>query len=251
MLKMKERFLIISDIHSNWEAASSVFSKVSRKTFLRTIVLGDLVGYGADPNKVINKIKPLKGLILVRGNHDKAAAGLTDASDFNAAAKESARWTLSKLSLQNRNFLKNLPKGPVIVQEGVMACHGSPIDEDSYIFSEYDALLAFQSFDFKICFFGHSHYPCIFSMIENSIFVKLLRGSEITVDLEKNGRHLINPGSVGQPRDRNSMASFGVFDNKSYRFTLYRVPYNIRVTSDKIIRAKLPPSLANRLTMGT
>ncbi|HEX2758719.1 MAG TPA: metallophosphoesterase family protein, partial [Thermoanaerobaculia bacterium] len=159
------RYLILSDLHSNDEALTAVLRRVKRKTFDRVVCLGDFVGYAADPNKVLDRFRKLRRTtISVRGNHDKVVAGVEEGLLFNLPALEAVRWTVDRLSKQNMEFLKKLPLGPEIVDGRFVVCHGSPLDEDAYIFSDFDASLNFVQMNrfaegIDLCFFGHSHIP--------------------------------------------------------------------------------------------
>lgn len=248
---MKKRYLIISDIHSNEEALNSVLRNVSRKKYDKVLCLGDVVGYGGSPNQVTKKIQKIKNLKIVRGNHDKAVIDDKEMANFNNSAKIAAKWTMATLTKENLNFIKSIPKGPIEIDEGIVICHGSPIDEDYYLFSEFDAYQVFENFKFDVCFFGHTHFPCIFALTEKGVTFSYLRGSHIVEILKKGVRYLINPGSVGQPRDRNPNASFAEFYPEVGKFVLKRVEYDIEKAKKKILREKLPESLANRLEVGS
>jgi len=134
------RYLILSDIHSNDEALSAVLARVRRKKFQKVVLLGDFVGYGANPNQVIDRIKKIKGQkIAIRGNHDKVVVGADSGDLFNSIALHAARWTEERLTPPNRRYLEALPIGPAIVDRDFAVCHGSPLEEDAYIFSDIDA----------------------------------------------------------------------------------------------------------------
>src|SRR5262249_7961466 len=130
----------------------------------RTLVLGDLVGYGADPNAVIARVLALKPVAIVRGNHDKVACGVEQADGFNAVARSAARWTLDILTPGYRDWLADLPQGPTQVDDLIEICHGSPFDEDAYIFDELDAVRALKASSRPLCLFGHTHYPVSFEL---------------------------------------------------------------------------------------
>jgi predicted phosphodiesterase len=134
------RYLILSDIHSNEEAFAAVLARVQRRKYDRVVILGDFVGYGADPNAVIERVTRMrKEKAMIRGNHDKVVCGLETGELFNPMALAAARWTADRLSPANRRFLEELPIGPLEVDGAFVICHGSPRDEDAYIFSDYDA----------------------------------------------------------------------------------------------------------------
>lgn len=244
------RALVISDLHSNAAALRAVFSRVRRKRFDDIVCLGDFVGYGAEPNQVLDLVRRFRARkMFIRGNHDRVAAGLEEGFGFNPAAREAAFWTREHLSGPNRRFLKDLPVGPVQIGD-VLLCHGSPYDEDEYVFTEMHAAQILQIFDASIILYGHTHLPVIFSMDEQGlVWGSLIRG-EATFKLEPGHRYLINPGSVGQPRDRNPEASFALFDSGKRTVQFFRVPYAVEKTQAAILKAGLPRILAERLSHG-
>jgi putative phosphoesterase len=245
------RYLILSDIHSNAEALSAVLARVRRKKFDRVVVLGDFVGYGANPNQVIDRIREIKkNKIMIRGNHDKVVCGIDSGDLFNPVALKAARWTTEKLTPRNRSFLQSLPLGPAVVDGAFAICHGSPRDEDAYIFTDYDAYLNFREMDASVCFFGHSHIPCVFTLEEHGILVELVKGDRVRYPLQKNLRYLINPGSIGQPRDRNASAAYAIYDAAESVVHFDRVSYAVEKTRDKIYKAGLPHILGDRLLVG-
>ena len=245
------RALVVSDLHSNSEALKSVLGFVRRKKFDTVVCLGDFVGYGAQPNQVLDTMRKMKGRKLyIRGNHDRVAAGLDDASGFNHAAKAAALWTRDHLSLPNKSFLRDLTVGPVI-HKGVMLCHGSPYDEDEYVFNVHHAAQVMQLFTQPFILFGHTHLPAVFSAdADGNVSGFAVRG-DATVRLSPNHRYLINPGSVGQPRDRIPHASFVIFDSEKRTAQFFRVEYDVAKTQTSILKAGLPDVLAHRLQYGT
>jgi predicted phosphodiesterase len=245
------RYLILSDIHSNAEALSAVLARVRRKKFDRVVVLGDFVGYGANPNQVIDKIREIrKEKTMIRGNHDKVVCGIDSGDLFNPVALKAARWTTEKLTARNRTFLEALPVGPAIVDGAFAICHGSPRDEDAYIFTDYDAYLNFREMTSSVCFFGHSHIPCVFTLEEHGILVELVKGDRVRYPLRKGLRYLINPGSIGQPRDRNASAAYAIYDAEENVVHFDRVAYSAEKARDKIYTAGLPHILGDRLLVG-
>ena len=205
------RYLILSDIHSNDEALAAVLARVRRKRFDRVVVLGDFVGYGANPNHVIDRVRAIrKEKVMIRGNHDKVVCGVESGDLFNPVALKAARWTTGKLTARNLKFLEMLPLGPVDVDGAFAICHGSPRDEDAYIFTDYDAYLNFREMSSAVCFFGHSHIPSVFTLEEHGILVELVKGDRVRYPLKEGLRYLINPGSIGQPRDRNASAAYAI-----------------------------------------
>ena len=245
------RALVVSDLHSNADALRAVMQRVRRKKYDVVICLGDFVGYGAQPNQVLDVMRTMRGRKLyIRGNHDRVAAGIEDGIGFNNVAKHAALWTRDHLSAPNRDFLKKLPLGPV-TQEGVVVCHGSPHDEDEYVFNESHAAQVFTLQGGDVILYGHTHLPAVFSAdARGKVRGSLVRG-EATVKLQPDVRYLINPGSVGQPRDRNPAASFAIYDSGRRTVQFFRVPYDIEKTQTSILRAGLPRILADRLAHGT
>lgn len=249
------RYLILSDIHANWEALQAVRAHVRRKRFDRVAFLGDAVGYGASPNRVLDWLRSLgTSLVAVRGNHDRVCAGLDSAEYFNRYAREATEWTLEHLEKRNLEYLQSIPTGPIEIEEGVAICHGSSLDEDAYIFSAYDAQIAFEGMPHPLTFFGHTHVPSLFMLREDNgeqtLKVRLLTGRRLVLDLDRENRYLINPGSVGQPRDRDPRAGYAILDSDQRRIYLYRVAYRASLARRRILSAGLPPVLGDRLLYG-
>lgn len=245
------QYLILSDMHGNAEALAAVLRRVRRKRFDATLVLGDLVGYGAAPNQVVEAIRDLPGQVYrVRGNHDKVVAGIEDGSTFNHAALAAARWTAEHLNAANLRFVRDLPKGPTVLPEGFTICHGSPIDEDQYLLSIFDAWEVFSNYAAELTFFGHTHVPSVFVARGTETRVALLRGASGSLELEPGARYLINPGSIGQPRDRDPRAAYMTYDSRRRVVRWYRVDYPIERAQERILRAELPRLLAERLALG-
>ena len=245
------RALVVSDLHANAEALRVVFAKVRRKRFDSVFCLGDFVGYGAQPNQVLDTMRTLRGRkVYIRGNHDRVASGLDDANGFNQAARAAALWTREHLSPPNRRFLRDLSVGPVL-HHGVLLCHGSPYDEDEYVFNVHHAAQVLSLFDAPIILFGHTHLPAVFSIDRDFNVSGFAVRSDATVRLDPNKRYLINPGSVGQPRDRNPDSSFVILDTEKRTVQFFRVEYDVQKTQQSILKAGLPEILASRLTYGT
>lgn len=250
------RYLILSDLHGNDEALSAVLGRLKRKKFDRVVCLGDFVGYGADPNKVVDLFRKMpRPTLAIRGNHDKVACGIDSGETFNPPALEAARWTREKLSRENTEFLRRLPPGPAVVDGAFGICHGSPIDEDAYIFSDLDASMNFFFLErvapgIDVCFFGHSHIPSVFTLEGDEIYVETVRKAGTRLVLEAGKRYLVNPGSVGQPRDRNPKASFVLYDSTTRTVHFERVAFDVGRSRSKILRAGLPSMLGDRLVAG-
>ncbi|MFW6124035.1 MAG: metallophosphoesterase family protein [Acidobacteriota bacterium] len=244
------RYLIFTDIHGNLEALNSVLEFAEKKNIDHYIFLGDLVGYGADPNEVINKIRSIQSISTIRGNHDKAVANIDSLEGFNSVAASAIVWTREKLRDRNMDFLCHLKKGPVHVHENITICHGAPFDEDYYIFGEMDAAEAFPYLKTPVNFFGHTHLPFVYSLENNLVKGTYMSEKINEVIIKKNIKYLINPGSVGQPRDRNNLAACALYDSDKNKVTFYRMKYDIKKAQEKIKRAGLPHSLADRLSLG-
>lgn len=244
------RYLILSDIHSNREALSAVLAFVRRKRWDRAIVLGDVVGYGANPNEAVDMVRALRPLVAIRGNHDKVCSGIEDGEMFNRVALQAALWTRERLTPRNLRWLRSLPEGPVVVDGSFAVAHGTPIDEDAYIFGEIEALNVFRQTAFPLCFFGHSHFPVVFGLSPDAIQTVITTSPAFRFRLEPGVRYLVNPGSIGQPRDGNPLASFAMFDSATRTVSVYRVPYPLGRAQRKILDAGLPRPLADRLALG-
>jgi predicted phosphodiesterase len=245
------RYLILSDMHANWDAFEAVLRRARRKRFDAVLVLGDLVGYGGAPNQVVDAVRRLgPRLWTVRGNHDKVVSGIDSGGNFNQTALTAAQWTTGRLTPANLRYVRELPKGPIQVEERLAICHGSPLDEDTYVFSDVDAWEIFSRFNMPVTFFGHTHIPSLFWLEGRTLGVRALRGTSGRIRLDSEGRYLINPGSIGQPRDRDPRASYMTYDSEKKIVRWYRLPYPIEEAQRRINRAGLPPTLANRLAVG-
>lgn len=247
------RYLILSDIHANGEAFAAVMNSTRRKRWDKAVCLGDIVGYAAEVNQTVERLRAIKPLIAIRGNHDKVCSGVEGEerlAKFSRFARIAAEWTARKLTRANRRYLSSLPQGPRMVDGAFAIAHGSPLDEDAYIFSDVDALRVFRGTDFPICFIGHSHFPVVFSWDGSEVEMQLAPPPEFRLRLDPNKRYLINPGSVGQPRDRCPLASFATYDSDSRMLRIHRVRYDIDTTQASILNAGLPVPLAERLSLG-
>jgi predicted phosphodiesterase len=246
------RYLIISDIHGNLEALDAVIGAMKPLGYDQVLVLGDLVGYGADPNAVIDRVRELEPFKIIRGNHDKVAAGLEDGESFNIVARSAVQWTHDTLTPGNRDYLMSLPPGPLEVDERLEICHGSPFDEDAYVFDELDGLRAFESSTRQLCLFGHTHVAVAFRRTADRLDVLAGPGDthELKIVFEPGALYLINAGSVGQPRDGDPRAGTAIVDAKAGHIELFRVVYPIEEAQRKIRMAGLPDVLAKRLAMG-
>lgn len=239
------RILLLSDIHANLEALDSALSQTS---FDALWVLGDLVGYGANPNSVVKRIEELEPDQILRGNHDKVCSGLESADNFSLLARLAAEWTQQNLRPEVRQYLQKLPAGPVS-SRGFLLCHGSPVDEDEYLFSTSQIAPLFHRFSEQVCFFGHTHIPVIYSLREGRVEGLHVSDSH-KMTLAPSCRYLINPGSVGQPRDADPRGSLLVLDIPGDKLEFIKFSYSIEQAAEKIRQAGLPPALADRLHVG-
>ena len=245
------RYLVLTDLHANLEALDACLEDARRRGYDRVLVLGDLVGYGGDPNGVVDRVRALEPVATVRGNHDKVACGLEPADGFNVVAKNAVRWTFDALTPEHRAWLAALPRGPIIVDDLVEVCHGSPFDEDAYIFDELDALRALKVSERPLCLFGHTHCPATFQLTSGALdSIGPSASAETRVALGGASKYLINPGSVGQPRDGDPRAAYAIVDVEYRSIELYRLRYPVEAAQAKIIKAGLPEVLAQRLAMG-
>jgi diadenosine tetraphosphatase ApaH/serine/threonine PP2A family protein phosphatase len=248
------RALILSDIHANLEALNAVLAAAGEWDALWN--LGDMVGYGGSPNEVLDLVRPLSTL-TVRGNHDRVCCGLTSAVNFNPTARAAAMWTLNELSPENLEWLKGLPQGPLFPDvPGVTLAHGSPLHEDHYILNMRDAWAPLQQMTTAITFVGHTHVQGGFSQKEHDWhelrprFASRDRADTWTLEIPPGTRQLINPGSVGQPRDADWRAGFAIYDTEAREIIYHRVPYDLTAAQGRILMAGLPERLAARLREG-
>jgi predicted phosphodiesterase len=246
------RYLILSDIHANLTALETVLD-VAKSRWEKAVCLGDLVGYGPDPNEVIDRIRELPA-VTIRGNHDKAISGVEDADEFNPIARNAVLWTRAQLRPENREYLENLPKGPLTI-DGFSIVHGAVHDEDEYVLSPVLALDGLRNAPTPVTFFGHTHLQGGFSLRGQD--VTLLRfkpsgGKEFsTLAVEPDTTYLLNPGSIGQPRDGDPRAGFAIADLDRRSVEFWRIPYKIEDVQGRMSRAGLPEPLILRLSFGS
>jgi predicted phosphodiesterase len=249
------RILILSDIHANLEALEACLDAAPK--YDRVFNLGDIVGYGANPNEVTERSRAL-GSVFVRGNHDKACSGMVNLDDFNPVAGLAVLWTQEQLTPANLEFLRGLSQGPVSPVDGVQCAHGSPRDEDEYVFMPREAYSILARTVVPLTFFGHTH-------VQGAYWIDDVKESEgviepkypsakgkrhFTFPLAETGKYLVNPGSVGQPRDGDPRAAFALYDTEANSVAFYRVPYDIEQAQNKIFAAGLPERLGTRLAEG-
>jgi diadenosine tetraphosphatase ApaH/serine/threonine PP2A family protein phosphatase len=245
------RYLVISDIHANLEAFETVMAEAKPLGYDQVVLLGDLVGYGADPNAICERVRDLRPDALIRGNHDKVGSGVESPEGFNAVARNAIRWTYDNLTKDNRDWLAALPAGPMIVDDMIEICHGTPFDEDAYVFDDLDALRAMHAARRPLCLFGHTHVQVGYHLSRDQFGLATSDGARpVTIALEHPTRFLVNPGSVGQPRDGDPRAGFGIVDTTAREMTIYRVEYPIAKAQARILEEGLPEVLAQRLALG-
>jgi predicted phosphodiesterase len=244
------RYLILSDLHANLQALEAVVRDAEGR-YDQALCCGDLIGYGADPNAVVDWVRE-HCTMVVRGNHDKACTGLDDLEWFNPVARLAALWTQETLTPENAEYARTLPQGPLFTEEFQLV-HGSPFDEDEYVLAPDEAGQAFNYLERRIAFFGHTHVQGGFiwnlSRVE-TIPRTSMRSDRQVIEIDPACAYMINPGSTGQPRDGDPRAGYLLFDSGANMVTYFRVPYDIEAAQNKIRGAGLPPILADRLTLG-
>lgn len=249
------RILLLSDIHSNLEALEACLAAAPATD--ATVNLGDIVGYGASPNEVTERVRGLGG-IVVRGNHDKVVAGIDSVENFNPVAAVAAMWNREQLNSERLSWLRDLPKGPIAMNElaGVQYVHGAPDDEDRYVVTAGDAASELVKPGDAITFFGHTHIQGAFQLQGDVVrevhpaYETVAKQETWELPVNEGQTYMINPGSIGQPRDGDWRAAFAVFDSAQRTVTFFRVPYEVRLAQEKILAAHLPPRLATRLAAG-
>lgn len=230
------RIALISDIHSNLEALNAVIDELNKIGYDELICLGDIIGYGPEPEACLNIVFE-KANVIIKGNHEQALIQPELFINFNQYAKDTLLWTLENISEKSAKRISYLKTKHSI--EDILFVHSNPTCPESwdYITNYFDAKKYIDGMDCSLCFIGHSHIEAVYK--KNNEY-----------PLSKENKTIINPGSVGQPRDKKNTASFGIFDTDKWNYTNYRVKYDIMVTYNKIINNKLPMFLAERLLKG-
>lgn len=249
------RILLLSDIHANLEALEGCLAAAPKHDAV--VNLGDIVGYGASPNEVIERSRAIGGTI-VRGNHDKACSGVSNMTDFNPIAGLAVLWTRTVLDRGNLNWLRDLPHGPLKVEgvERAEFVHGSPADEDEYLLMLPDAQRLLDPQSPAVTFFGHTHVQGGFlagrddAAVIRPVYRAKDKSESFDFVLDPSCHYLINPGSVGQPRDGDWRAAFALFDSERWLVSYFRVPYDMATAQQRIRDADLPERLATRLAQG-
>ncbi|MFC1571128.1 metallophosphoesterase family protein [Candidatus Margulisiibacteriota bacterium] len=237
---------IIADVHGNLEALEAVLKQLKKAD--KIICTGDIIGYGPNPNECLEKVKKLE-ISSVAGNHEKAVAGKAVPEWFNESARKAVVWTQRKIFQENLEYIRNLPQ--VLEENGFQIVHGSlrsPLEE--YVSSIAEALPTFSKMSKPLCFTGHFHRPLFIALKKDGNYDgRILRdGDEVLVDEYE--KVIINPGGVGQPRDGDPRASYGLYDSKTGIFSLHRVEYDIDKVQKKMKKAGLPTPLIDRLPLG-
>lgn len=240
------RTLIISDIHANLTALEAVLADAGQ--FDNVWCLGDLVGYGPDPNECVERIRELPNLQCIMGNHDAAAVGSIEVDSFNPEARKTVLWTQETLTPANTEYLKNLPERVPI--EDITLVHGSPYKPIwEYLLDTRSATLNFEYFDTPYCFVGHTHLPVMYYLPDDRLIAQLIVPEHISkVTLAP--RAILNPGSVGQPRDRDPRAAYAVLDLADYTWEWCRVGYDFEDVQERMHKQNLPERHIARLSAG-
>ena len=238
------RYGIIADIHANLEALQAVLQRLEERRVDAYLSTGDIVGYGADPKACLDRIRDL-GTIVTAGNHDWAVSSRLSLDYFNAYAREAIYWTQERLTESDIRYLDDLPLKKTVGE--ITLVHGTLYNPENfdYLLTSYDAHLSFQIQETPLCLVGHSHVPISF-LLDGTVTFTL----DNQIDLNGVERAIVNPGSVGQPRDENPKASLGIYDTETRIVTIERVDYDIEAATSKILRAGLPEVLAERLWHG-
>jgi diadenosine tetraphosphatase ApaH/serine/threonine PP2A family protein phosphatase len=241
------RYLVLSDTHANLEALETVLGDAPEHDAV--IFLGDLVGYGPNPNEVVERIRDIPNLTTLLGNHDWAALGRLDLNTFNPYARAAAEWTMETLTEENTAYLASL-EGRLDLPDMTLA-HASPRDPIwEYLESPFQGPPNFEAFETRLCLVGHTHVPRVFVETDSEEFSRVFgttADQELALD---DGRMIVNPGGVGQPRDGDPRAAYGILDTERNVFLFRRVAYPVEETQRKMIEAGLPGALAQRLSYG-
>lgn len=236
--------LILSDIHANLEALEAVL-RDARGRYEQILCLGDLVDYGADPNAIVEWTRG-NVRVIIRGNHDKACCGADSLENYHPAARASANWTRTVLLPEHIAYVERLPRGPLRYEDFDMV-HGSPADEDEYLITDLDAERAREAIGAQLTFFGHTHIQGGFLFTRRGVRRIRLEG---VLELEPDHYYLINPGSVGQPRDGDPRAAYALYSPAEHTIEYRRVEYDVEKAAEKIQAAGLPSQFAARLFVG-
>jgi len=240
------RALVISDIHANLTALETVLADAN--SFDVTWCLGDLVGYGPNPNECIERIRSLPNLQCIMGNHDAAAVGFIDVDAFNPDARKTVLWTQETLTPVNKQYLRNLPER--INLEHITLAHGSPYKPIwEYLLDTRAATVSFECFDTPYCLVGHTHLPVLFYLPDDRPTAQLVVPEHVS-QMTLAPRAILNPGSLGQPRDHDPRAAYAILDLDNYTWAWHRVNYNIPEVQERMSHENLPERHIARLSAG-
>lgn len=244
------KFLVLSDLHANWQALQAVL-KDAAKQYDQVLCCGDIVGYNPRPREVLQWTRE-NCAAVIRGNHDKVVAGLESLDWFNDVAQAAAIWTRNQLSAEEVAYLHELRKGPEPI-DSFQLCHGSPLDEDEYILSAREAGSSLRHPERAVTFFGHTHVQGGFFLQSGQLGILPAlekNRTERVIELHPDNAYLINPGSVGQPRDSDPRAAYVIYNPEDRTVSYRRVEYPVEETGREIKEAGLPDVLAYRLFRG-
>ena len=241
------RLGIIADIHANLEALRTVLHALDALSPDNIVCLGDIVGYNANPNEVIDIVRSRK-IARIMGNHDAIVAGLEEPISYSEKARAALEWHIERIRPDNQRWLAQANE-KMTLDHNIMCVHGSPTDRDLYLLDWMDAMEEFMALDgtgVQVCFFGHTHRATIFG--EHNHVATAIQNNRCL--LNPANRYLINPGSVGQPRDNDPRAAFGLYDTESNIFEFHRVEYDVATAARKVMSSGLPAKLGDRLFNG-
>ncbi len=243
------KIAFISDIHANLDALEVVLADLAEQGADRIICLGDIVGYGPQPNDCVKRVRE-KASVTVVGNHDHAAVGLMDTLAFNEYARAAADWTAEALEAENVEYLRSLPLQ--LVDDGIRLVHASPLEPErwTYVLSFPEAERQFTAFEEPLCFLGHSHLPVVIERSPGAELQALQYPAEDWLSLDPECRYIVNVGSVGQPRDRDPRSAYVLYEKETHSVMLRRLAYPVESVQQKILAAGLPNFLATRLSSG-
>lgn len=243
------KILVISDVHANLVALESVLKATSDIGFDDVWSLGDIVGYGPRPCECVDLVREISPNVSIIGNHDWAAIGRLDLEDFNPIAKYASQWTTMKLGMDHLQYLESLPNR--MIEDDWTLVHGSPQHPVwEYVYNARIAAINFGFYDTRICFIGHTHIQLYITEDSASCNIQPRQPEDMEIIDVSNERIMINPGSVGQPRDGDPRAGCAIFDTDEMTVTFRRIPYEIKQTQQQMRNERLPESLVLRIAMG-